>query len=169
MVWVSADGVNWTARKRVVPPEATSAGLRQVAAFQDRLVAIGTAQTSTGGRRPFSAVSEDDGSTWTTAWLPAEQAAAVYDLAAAEQGLVAVGWHGRPGEGDSAAWISPDGSAWSRLDLTEDRLGGAGEPVADGGGGRGRGGGGPGPLHDLQRRPPHPVDVHPHRQPVKGR
>ncbi|MET8002366.1 hypothetical protein [Nonomuraea glycinis] len=126
VVWVSEDGVNWTARKRVVPPEATSAGLRQVAAFQDRLVAIGTAQASTGGRRPFSAVSEDDGVTWATAWLPAEKAAEVYDLAAAEQGLVAVGRHGRAGEDDSAAWISPDGSAWSRLDLTEDRLGGPG-------------------------------------------
>ncbi|MGN9784836.1 hypothetical protein ACTMTF_25615 [Nonomuraea sp. ZG12] len=126
VVWVSEDGVNWKARKRVAPPESTSAGLRQVAAFQDRLVAIGTAQPSTGGRRAFSAVSEDDGVTWTTAWLPAERAAEVYDLAAAEQGLVAVGRHGEPGEGDSAAWISRDGSAWSRLDLAQDRLGGPG-------------------------------------------
>ncbi|WP_336208119.1 hypothetical protein [Nonomuraea sp. LPB2021202275-12-8] len=126
VVWVSEDGVNWKARKRVAPPDSTSAGLRQVATYQDRLVAIGTAQTSSGARRAFSAISEDDGATWKTSWLPAEQAAAVYDLAAAEHGLVAVGWHGRPGEGDSAAWVSQDGETWSRLDLTKDRLAGQG-------------------------------------------
>ena len=126
VVWVSQDGVNWKARKRVAPPESTSAGLRQVVAHQDRLVAIGTAATATGARRAFAAVSEDDGETWETTWLPAERAAQVYDLAAAEQGLVAVGRHGEPGEGDSAAWVSQDGSAWSRLDLTKDNLAGPG-------------------------------------------
>ncbi|MEV4221648.1 hypothetical protein [Nonomuraea sp. NPDC049725] len=126
VVWVSGDGVNWKARKRVAPPGTSSAGLRQVAAYQDRLVAIGAAVTDEGARRAFSAVSEDDGATWRTAWLPAERAAAVYDLAAAGPGLVAVGWHGTPGDGDSAAWTSEDGIGWSRLDLTEDSLAGPG-------------------------------------------
>ncbi|MDA0638436.1 hypothetical protein OUY22_33945 [Nonomuraea sp. MCN248] len=126
VVWVSGDGLNWTARERLAPPDASSAGLRQVVAYQDKLVVIGAAQTSSGASRAFSAVSEDDGETWETSWLPAEQAAGVHDLAAAEQGLVAVGWHGAQGEGDSAAWISQDGLSWSRLDLKEDRLAGPG-------------------------------------------
>ncbi|GAA3576809.1 hypothetical protein GCM10022419_067510 [Nonomuraea rosea] len=124
-VWYSEDGVNWSARKRVAPQEADSAGLRRVTTYQDKLVAIGTALTD-GSRRAFAAVSDDDGVTWQTAWLPADQAAAVYDLAAADEGLVAVGWHGVPGEGDSAAWTSQDGLAWNRMALTKDRLAGPG-------------------------------------------
>lgn len=126
VVWVSQDGLNWTARDRVAPPDAASAGLRQVVVHDGRLVVTGTARTTGGASRVFSAVSEDDGVTWETSWLPAERAAGVHDLAAGEQGLVAVGWHGDQGEGDSAAWISQDGLSWSRLDLREDGLAGAG-------------------------------------------
>ncbi|WP_101788296.1 hypothetical protein [Nonomuraea indica] len=125
VVWLSQDGLNWKARARVTPPGSSGAVLRQVVAHQDRLVAIGSAQ-SEGSRRVFSAVSEDGGATWRTTWLPADRAAAVYDLAAAGQGLVAVGWHGTPGDGDSAAWLSRDGMTWDRTDLTEDRLAGPG-------------------------------------------
>ncbi|MEV0387693.1 hypothetical protein [Nonomuraea sp. NPDC050643] len=125
VVWFSEDGVNWSARKRVVPPDATSAGLRRITIYQDKLVAMGTALTG-GARHAFAAVSDDDGQTWQTAWLPADEAAAVYDLAAAKEGLVAVGWHGVPGEGDSAAWTSQDGLAWNRMALTKDRLAGQG-------------------------------------------
>ncbi|WP_193318747.1 WD40/YVTN/BNR-like repeat-containing protein [Nonomuraea phyllanthi] len=125
VVWHSPDGVNWSSRKRVAPPDATSAGLRRVTIYQAKLVAIGTAVTG-GARRAFAAVSDDDGETWQTSWLPAEQAAAVYDLAAAREGLVAVGWHGAPGEGDSTAWTSQDGLSWNRMELTRDRLAGQG-------------------------------------------
>ncbi|MBN6051400.1 hypothetical protein JYK22_05590, partial [Nonomuraea sp. RK-328] len=124
-VWVSEDGLNWKARKRLVPDGASSAGLSHVAAYQDRLVAIGAARVQ-GARRVFAAVSRDDGATWSTAWLPAEKAADVDDLAATDQGLVAVGWHGTQGDADSAAWISQDGTSWTRSDLTKDRLGGPG-------------------------------------------
>ncbi|MFG1976550.1 hypothetical protein ACGFJC_45090 [Nonomuraea fuscirosea] len=125
VVWHSADGVNWSARERVSPPGSTSAGLRRITAYRDQLVAIGTALTD-GARRAFAAVSDDEGESWRTAWLPAERAAAVYDLAAADEGLVAVGWHGVPGEGDSAAWTSQDGLSWNRMELTQDRLAGQG-------------------------------------------
>ncbi|MCF6467496.1 hypothetical protein FAF44_03580 [Nonomuraea sp. MG754425] len=125
VVWHSDDGVNWTARKSVAPPDVTSAGLRRITTYQGKLVAIGTALTN-GGRRAFAAVSDDDGRTWRTDWLPADQAAAVYDLAAAAEGLVAVGWHGAPGEGDSSAWTSQDGLSWTRMALTKDRLAGQG-------------------------------------------
>ncbi|GAA3202256.1 hypothetical protein GCM10010486_85400 [Nonomuraea roseoviolacea subsp. carminata] len=125
VVWVSDDGLNWKARKRVLPDGASSAGLSHVTAYQDRLVAMGAARVQ-GARRVFAAVSRDDGATWSTAWLPAEKAADVDDLAATDQGLVAVGWHGTPGDADSAAWISQDGATWTRSDLTKDRLGGPG-------------------------------------------
>ncbi|MEU6717729.1 hypothetical protein ABZ897_40220 [Nonomuraea sp. NPDC046802] len=125
VVWHSEDGVNWSARRRVAPQDATSAGLRRVMTYQDKLVAIGTAIAG-GSRRAFAAVSGDDGTTWETAWLPADQAASVYDLAAADEGLVAVGWHGVQGEGDSAAWTSQDGLSWNRMTLTKDRLAGQG-------------------------------------------
>lgn len=125
VVWTSKDGLNWTARKRVTPPGATSSGLRQVASYQGAVVAVGTAQTK-GDRRAFAAVSKDNGVTWEFAWLPADRAAAVHDLAAGEHGLVAVGWHGAPGAGDSAAWISSDGLTWVRQDLKDDRLRGEG-------------------------------------------
>ncbi|MGW2147779.1 hypothetical protein ACWCOT_26010 [Nonomuraea bangladeshensis] len=125
LVWYSDDGLNWSARPRVAPPDATSAGLRRIVEHQGRLVAMGTAITG-GSRRAFAAVSADDGESWETSWLPAEQAAAVYDLAAAAEGLVAVGWHGAPGEGDSAAWTSQDGLNWNRMALTKDRLAGPG-------------------------------------------
>ncbi|MFE3448617.1 hypothetical protein ACFXJ8_06730 [Nonomuraea sp. NPDC059194] len=125
VVWVSADGLTWKARERLLPPGATSAGLRQVVWYGERIVAMGTAQAS-GSRKAFAAVSDDQGATWSYSWLPAEQAAAVHDLASAAQGLVAVGWHGAQGSGDSAAWTSEDGLAWHRQDLTKDRLGGEG-------------------------------------------
>ncbi|WP_157249544.1 hypothetical protein [Nonomuraea typhae] len=125
VVWTSKDGLNWTPRKRPAPPDASSAGLRQVVAFGQMVVATGTAQVN-GMARAFAASSEDGGSTWRYAWLPAERAAAVHDLAASENGLVAVGWHGPPGGADSAAWISADGQSWVREDLKDPRLRGAG-------------------------------------------
>ncbi|MFI6391135.1 hypothetical protein [Nonomuraea sp. NPDC050540] len=121
VVWTSKDGLNWTPRKRPSPPDAASAGLRQVVAFGDMLVATGTAQLG-GTSRAFAASSEDGGASWRYTWLPAERAAAVHDLAAGENGLVAVGWHGQPGGADSAAWISADGQTWARQDLKDPRL-----------------------------------------------
>ena len=114
VVWVSADGVNWTARKPVLPPGATSAGLRHVVLYGGHIVAAGTALTE-DGRRAFGAASADNGSTWEfSLWLPADGSSAVQDLAATAEGVVAVGWHGVPGAGDSVAWTSEDGLNWQR-------------------------------------------------------
>ncbi|GES03085.1 hypothetical protein Acor_51510 [Acrocarpospora corrugata] len=125
VVWLSPDGLTWTAERRVIPEGARSAGLRHVVAREDRIVAVGTALTDEGSR-PFSAVSLDEGSTWEYSFLPADEAAVVLDLTAAEGGIVAVGSHGRSSEGDSAVWASGDGLAWQRHALVEDGLGGAG-------------------------------------------
>ncbi|ACZ91046.1 hypothetical protein [Streptosporangium roseum] len=125
VVWVSADGVDWTARKPVLPPGATSAGLRHVVLHGGHVVAAGTARTG-DGLRAFGAVSADNGTTWEFTWLPADQAAAVQDLAATEEGVVAVGWQGPPGEGDSVAWTSEDGLDWQRHTPTQGSLSGDG-------------------------------------------
>ncbi|WP_203883585.1 hypothetical protein [Planotetraspora kaengkrachanensis] len=125
VVWVSSDGLRWTPASRVIPDGARSAGLRQVVATGSGVVAIGTAVTDEGVR-PFSVVSADNGAHWEYGTLPADETAVVLDLVAAGGGLVAVGSHGPAGEGDSAAWISEDGLAWTRQALTQDGLGGAG-------------------------------------------
>ncbi|MEV7011884.1 hypothetical protein [Streptosporangium sp. NPDC051022] len=125
VVWVSADGVNWVARKPVLPPGATSAGLRHVVQHGTTIVAAGTATTG-DGLRAFGAVSGDNGSSWEFSWLPADQAAAVYDLAATAEGVVAVGWQGTPGEGDSVAWTSEDGLKWQPHAPTQGNLSGDG-------------------------------------------
>ncbi|MBP2707643.1 hypothetical protein JOL79_28060 [Microbispora sp. RL4-1S] len=127
VVWVSSDGLNWTSRGGVVPPDARSAGLRHVVTTENGVVAVGTAVTK-HGVRPFSALSTDDGAHWEFGYLPAEQAAVVLDVTATGQGdgVVAVGSHGDGGEGDSAAWVSGDGVDWARQTLTQDGLGGPG-------------------------------------------
>ncbi|WP_329085744.1 MULTISPECIES: hypothetical protein [unclassified Streptosporangium] len=125
VVWVSADGVNWTARKPVLPPGATSAGLRHVVLYGGYVVAAGTAQTE-DGRKAFGAVSDDNGASWEFSWFPADRASAVQDLAATPEGVVAVGWHGVAGAGDSAAWTSEDGLNWQRHTPSQDSLDGDG-------------------------------------------
>ncbi|MBG0815125.1 hypothetical protein [Planomonospora sp. ID82291] len=125
VVWVSADGVAWTARRPVLPVGATSAGLRHVVTYGGQAVAIGAAETPDGDRA-FGAVSRDNGATWETVWLPADRTAAVHDLAATPDGVVAVGRQGAPGEGDSAVWTSPDGRSWQPHTPTQGHLAGGG-------------------------------------------
>ncbi|WP_432926071.1 hypothetical protein ACQPZZ_34685 [Microbispora sp. CA-135349] len=128
VAWVSSDGLNWNARGRILPPDATSAGLRHVAVTEAGVVVVGTAMTE-DGPRPFSALSTDDGASWEYGTLPADAAASVLDVTATGRGLVAVGSHrssAEDGEGDSAAWVSENGVDWSRQALTQDGLGGQG-------------------------------------------
>ncbi|MBG0833431.1 hypothetical protein HS041_37660 [Planomonospora sp. ID67723] len=125
VVWVSADGVNWSAREPVLPAGASAAILRHVVTYGGQVVVAGGAETE-DGPRAFAAVSRDNGATWRTTWLPADRAAAVQDLAATQEGVVAVGWQGEPGEGDSAAWTSEDGLSWQRHTPTRGRLAGEG-------------------------------------------
>ncbi|WP_248963700.1 WD40/YVTN/BNR-like repeat-containing protein [Sphaerisporangium perillae] len=126
VVWASDDGLNWTARKRVIPEGARSASLRRVVLRDQELVAVGGATNEKGVEQPFAAVSSDDGVTWHYSWLPAEEAAAVLDVTTSDSGLVAVGSYGPPATGDSAVWTSPDGRDWQRHTLTGDGMTGEG-------------------------------------------
>jgi hypothetical protein len=125
VVWTSDDGLNWTARPRVIPDGARSAGLRRVVATSTGLVAVGIAVTD-DGRRPFAAVSADNGRTWEHSWLPADETATVTDLTAAGSALIAVGSHGSAGGGDSVAWTSENGRDWHRQSPEETGLTGEG-------------------------------------------
>jgi hypothetical protein len=125
IVWVSPDGLNWTAKGRVLPEGARSAGLRHVVSTKAGIVAIGVARTGDGAL-PFAARSTDGGARWEYAWLPVEDAATVLGVAATGEGIVAVGSDGAPGEGDSAVWTSGDGLAWRQDILEDDRLSGDG-------------------------------------------
>ncbi|MFC4587460.1 YML083C domain-containing protein [Sphaerisporangium corydalis] len=126
VVWVSDDGLNWTARKRVIPEGARSASLRRAVLRGDDVVAVGSAQNEKGVEQPFAAVSGDDGVTWEYSWLPADAQADVLDLTSSESGLVAVGSYGPPATGDSAVWTSQDGHDWQRHALTGDGMTGDG-------------------------------------------
>ncbi|MET8144674.1 hypothetical protein ABZU32_30595 [Sphaerisporangium sp. NPDC005288] len=126
VVWSSRDGLNWTARKRVIPEGARSASLRRVVVHDQRIVAVGGATDDKGVERPFAAVSTDDGVTWAYSWLPADATATVLDVAASGDGLVAVGSYGPPATEDSAVWTSQDGTDWQRHTLTGDGMTGDG-------------------------------------------
>ncbi|WP_405393372.1 protein kinase domain-containing protein [Microbispora hainanensis] len=103
LVWLSPDGVNWRATTPAVPSGAHSSNLRRSIVSGSVIVAIGTADG-----RPFSAVSDDNGTSWVCSWLPTKQPAAALDLTATHRGFVAVGTE----RGDGAAWTSPDGREW---------------------------------------------------------
>ncbi|GGL08609.1 hypothetical protein Sme01_12810 [Sphaerisporangium melleum] len=126
VVWVSKDGLNWTARKRVIPEGARAASLRRVVVHDQRIIAVGGATGDKGVEQPYAAVSTDDGVSWTYSWLPADAPATVLDLAASEDGLVAVGSYGSPAGEDSAVWTSKDGDDWQRHTLTGDGMTGEG-------------------------------------------
>ncbi|MFC4532463.1 hypothetical protein [Sphaerisporangium dianthi] len=126
VVWSSRDGLNWTARKRVIPEGARAANLHRVVLHDQRIVAVGGATNDKGVEQPFSAVSTDDGVTWRYSWLPADAAASVLDLADSKDGLVAVGSYGSPATGDSTVWTSADGDDWQRHTLTGDGMTGDG-------------------------------------------
>ncbi|WP_248965452.1 caspase, EACC1-associated type [Sphaerisporangium perillae] len=126
VVWVSPDGLHWTAGKRVIPKGAHSASLRRVLVKDGQIITVGGATNEKGVVHPFAAVSGDDGDTWEYSWLPADAEAAVLDMTSSRSGLVAIGSYGPPTTGDSTVWTSVDGRDWQRHTLTGDGMTGEG-------------------------------------------
>jgi hypothetical protein len=108
-VWTSSDGHSWALAQ--LPP--SGAVLRQVAAYGNRVVAMGATAAGT----PLGELSTDGGATWQQVTLGSPGPAAVVTAltaSAARGGFTAVGEYGAPGHEQIVAWTSPDGAVWTR-------------------------------------------------------
>jgi len=125
-VWVSSDGVDWT---RVgadsVFRESAAQAMFAVIVGGPGFVAVGTAE-----RRHL-----DQPAVWLSqdgySWDPVDDSSGAFDTHSFSQmrdvvvggpGLVAVGHSGSPDLFDAAVWVSPDGTAWTRV--TDDSFAG---------------------------------------------
>jgi hypothetical protein len=113
-VWTSPNGQHWTVTDLALPAGATKAALREVTTSGARLVATGSAETP-DGTVVFAEVSDDDGSTWQEAALPAggNAVSAVTALAASGSGFVAAGEAGQSSAPFAVVWRSADGKTWT--------------------------------------------------------
>ena len=118
-VWVSSDGVEWT---RVgadsVFRESAAQSMLAVIVGGPGFVAVGTAEINHQDQ-PAVWLSQD-GYSWdpvddTSGAFDTHSFAQIWDVAVGGPGLVAVGYSGAPGMFDAAAWVSPDGTVWTRV------------------------------------------------------
>lgn len=115
-VWTSADGKVWRLQQLPLPSGTTEATFAHVAAVNGRLMAAGTARTTTGST-VFAFVSPDGGKTWDQAQLPGADGAstlALTALTATPHGFVAAAGAGRGGRSDVELWTSPDGRSFTQ-------------------------------------------------------
>lgn len=133
-VWVSSDGVEWT---RVGADsafqESASQSMRAVTLGGPGFVAVGTAEIL---HQDAPAVwLSPDGHLWdrvddSTGAFDTGTFASMWDVAAAGPGLVAVGYVGIMDAFEAAVWVSPDGTAWTRV--TDDSFAGDSNKVMTG-------------------------------------
>lgn len=118
-VWVSSDGAAWT---RVGADsafqESAAQSMRAVTLGGPGFVAVGTAEII---HQDAPAVwLSQDGYSWdrvddSTGAFDTGTFASMWDVAAAGPGLVAVGYVGIMDAFEAAVWVSPDGTAWTRV------------------------------------------------------
>jgi len=127
-VWTSDDGSAWER----VPHQDVFGGrwdhraMNSVAASGTGWVAVGEMR---GNTVEAAAWVSPDGATWSEAAVDSKWAweSAMVDVGRWGDGFVAVGWvRTSGGETDAAVWVSPDGSAWSRVADDEASMGGPG-------------------------------------------
>jgi hypothetical protein len=111
-VWKSQDGLEW----RLVSTYATfgAATVEGMAVRHGRLVAVG-ADLGQAGPGAAMAWWSDDGVTWERVDLSAERAGNSVDVAATDEGFVAVGSVRDPAA--AIAWRSTDGVTWHQVAL----------------------------------------------------
>ncbi|MCJ7780221.1 MAG: hypothetical protein MUQ27_05300, partial [Acidimicrobiia bacterium] len=118
-VWVSSDGVDWT---RVGADsafrESAAQSMRAVTVGGPGFVAVGTAERLHQDE-PAVWLSQD-GYSWdrvddSSGAFDTGTFASMWDVAAGGPGLVAVGYVGIMDAFDAAVWVSPDGTAWTRV------------------------------------------------------
>ncbi len=115
-VWSSPDGKVWRLQQLPLPSGTTEATFAHVAAVNGRLMAAGTARTTTGST-VFAFVSPDGGKSWEQAQLLGTDGAstlALTALTATPHGFVAAAGSGRGGRSDVELWTSPDGRSFTQ-------------------------------------------------------
>lgn len=113
-IWRSADAVHWE------PIPGTKLGINDISPLADGFVAVGSGEADHAAHA--IAWRSADGQTWTDAalppppGLPAGTPVLVERVVSGPAGLLAFGE--REDDFSTVAWASPDGAAWTSLDLT---------------------------------------------------
>ena len=110
-VLASSDGRTWTGRGEIA---AVNGGVAtQILAMGDRLVAVGY-EGRAFPLSPRAWTSDDAGRSWTSADVPADDAA-MWAIALDGSGLIAHGNTSPESDLQPVSWRSADGTAWTRL------------------------------------------------------
>jgi hypothetical protein len=116
VVWTSSDGKGWHLQQLPLPAGTLDATFAHVAAQNNRLLAAGTART-TSGSTVFAYASADGGKSWQQVRLPGTDGAssmALTALAPTPKGFVIAAGGGRGGSSDVYLWTSADGRTWKQ-------------------------------------------------------
>lgn len=130
-VWVSSTGLEWTrVGNDSVFREIAAQSMMAVTAGGPGFVAVGAAERT----------HQDDAAVWISedgySWSRVEDSAGAFatgtstqmwDVTTGGPGLVAVGFMGAVDTFDAAVWVSPDGTAWTRV--IDDSLAGRGNAI----------------------------------------
>lgn len=116
-VWVTTDGVTW---RTIVLPGPDNAQLNQIAATGTRVIATGGSDGQGAGTPAFAVSSRDGGASWQQEVLRLPQPDTVVTaLAAGNQGFVAAGQYGRPGQQQVVMWeLAPGTDAWTSAHIS---------------------------------------------------
>jgi hypothetical protein len=117
VVWVSADGYEWSRIDDSALGGPGNQEILSVAAAGPGLVAAGHDNSS--GDRDAAVWVSADGYEWSRihdSALGGPGNQEIYSVAAGGPGLVAAGRDAPAGDSDAAVWVSADGYAWTRID-----------------------------------------------------
>jgi hypothetical protein len=121
-VWTSSDGRTWAAVSVPLPSGASGGVIQQVAISGSNVVALGR-QATAHGIQPLAERSGDGGRTWRPVPFSAPGPGISFTaLAAGQRGFTAAAQYGpaagSPGASGAAVWSSPDGTNWTRLQVS---------------------------------------------------
>lgn len=117
--WVKARGAAWRAVQggpSLEPPPGGTAELRAVATWRGRFIAAGS-RDADADTRSAAAWTSPDGLAWDPAAPgPPFEDAAAYGVAASDDRVVIVGERTATEPAQAVAWVSDDGTTWTRLE-----------------------------------------------------
>jgi hypothetical protein len=123
-VWTTSDGRTWTAVTVPLPSGASGGVIQQMAVSGKRAVALGQ-QSTAHGIQPLAERSDDGGRTWQPVPFSAPGPGVSFTaLTAGPGGFTAAARFGSArfgsagGTADAAVWSSPDGTKWTRSQVS---------------------------------------------------